>query len=137
MLKRGDYKSPFPAGTVASPQQVMSWDKSQGRCCTADSFSLDLRSTARSPWNSSATKVFVDEFKSIEEYECKDDKLIAAAFSTHFRTLKRHWKRQQQEEAAAQRSAADVAALKAQMALAAKQHSRDQRKYNVRDCRVL
>ena len=66
----------------------------------SDPFILDLASKETStPWNLSATSIFVDEFLKSGQYACTDKNLITMAFKTHFRTLKKHYSTQVKEAA--------------------------------------
>ena len=71
----------------------------------SDPFILDLASKQlTSPWNLSATSIFVDEFLKSEQYSCTDRNLISGAFKTHLRTLKNHYSTQVKAAAADDRA---------------------------------
>lgn len=50
---------------VISQHDLNNWNPEIGECCTAQQFKLHLMGTPRSPWNISATRVFVNDFLSI------------------------------------------------------------------------
>ncbi|KAI0055203.1 hypothetical protein BV25DRAFT_1815199 [Artomyces pyxidatus] len=73
------------------------YDRRNGPCCTPDRFRLDLSAgsgTPASPWNKSATHVFVESFVQSGDYTCKNRKEIFQCFATHIKHLKRVFEKQ-------------------------------------------
>ena len=90
LLKRKYADSPFPRSVIASQKQVKVFKREKGECCTDDNFMLDIGGTAGSPWNDSATRVFVEDFLGAN-YECKNRKKIMKMFKAHFQTIQHHY----------------------------------------------
>jgi len=47
---------------VVSEHDLNSWNPDMENCCTAEQFKLHLKGTPCDPWNSSAARVFTDDF---------------------------------------------------------------------------
>lgn len=94
MLKRETADSPFDPTTLATPRQVKRWKKSKKGefCCTEDNFRVDINSGALNDWNRSAAVVFANAFINSGYYDCEDPDLIAGAFVTHLRTLRKKYR---------------------------------------------
>ncbi|PIL34331.1 hypothetical protein GSI_03106 [Ganoderma sinense ZZ0214-1] len=125
LLRRDNKKAPFPADTVASAVAVGGFRPEEAECCSAESFCLDFANTPASNWNTSATKVFVRDFLSVGQYECRNSAAIEKMFIRHFRTLKKHYLKQVEDQRAAANSrTVDRTPIN-------KAHARYQRKYNM------
>ncbi|KAH9856335.1 hypothetical protein C2E23DRAFT_722276, partial [Lenzites betulinus] len=86
-------KSKFFPDTVATVRQVRGFDPQESRCCDVGNFCLDLNATPGTPWNVSATAVFVDDFIQVRLYTCTNRAKITKMFVTHYRTLQRQFKK--------------------------------------------
>lgn len=96
LMGREEAEDPIPLDVVPSPQEVKYYDpKLHGRACTVDRFRVDLNGTAKTPWNTSAGKVFAKDFLDCDQYACADRDKVERAFWTHFKTLREHWRRDQ------------------------------------------
>lgn len=61
----------------------------EGPIAVRGEFNLDLNGTYTSPWNKRASQAFAGAFvESTNNYQCKDQTLIAKKFITHLRTIK-------------------------------------------------
>ncbi|KAI0027858.1 hypothetical protein K488DRAFT_74217 [Vararia minispora EC-137] len=73
------------------------YEQSNGHCepwCTAENFKLDLRGNPRSPWNISASSVFVNYMVEIGQYmdNFATRKVLTLTFFTRVKTLQRAWR---------------------------------------------
>lgn len=93
LLGRENKDSPFPKRRIATRAQVRGFDPEEGPCCTAKKFRIDIRGTPASQWNASATKVFVQDFLTVPQHACRNQKKVSAMFRSHFKTLQRHFRR--------------------------------------------
>ena len=86
--------SPFDPTTLATSREVKRWKQSKRGefCCTSDSFRIDINSGALNNWNRLAAVVFADAFGQSGNYDCEDQDLIAEAFMTHLRTLRKKYR---------------------------------------------
>ncbi len=91
LLRRADKYAPFKKASLASEIMVRGYRPSDGPCCTAANFQIDIDGTPASPWNDSARKVFVEDFLTINNHKCRDRKKIKTMFRSHFRTLQSHY----------------------------------------------
>ncbi len=85
----------FDEKHIAKPEEVNAYTGQKGHCCTIEDFRLDLEGTPKSTWNKSAAYVFANAFAKLPDAPCKDKKVIAEAFATHFvglRVAYRKWK---------------------------------------------
>ncbi|KAI0367548.1 hypothetical protein BV20DRAFT_1037610 [Pilatotrama ljubarskyi] len=97
-MKRGDAKSPFPPSCLASPQEVKAFNAGDNHCCDKENFKIDISNGALNRWNTSASMVFARAFVECGRFDCDDQELIAEAFRTHVRTLRKNFLRQAEEE---------------------------------------
>ncbi|KAI0713030.1 hypothetical protein C8T65DRAFT_574203 [Cerioporus squamosus] len=118
LLGRANKSSPFPKRTIATAAEVRGFDPAEGECCTAKKFCIDISGTPASPWNESATRVFVKSFMTVAQFKCRNRKKIHDMFRSYFRTLQRHYHK-------------GKATATAPAEVDAKAHSRYQRKYMV------
>ncbi|KAI0695272.1 hypothetical protein C8T65DRAFT_584444 [Cerioporus squamosus] len=93
LLGRKDKDSPFPKRSIAKPALVRGFDPKEGECCTARRFCVDILGTPASEWNTSATKVFVNDFLTVPQHACRNRKKVQAMFRSHFKTLQRHYEK--------------------------------------------
>ncbi|RPD60434.1 hypothetical protein L227DRAFT_502152, partial [Lentinus tigrinus ALCF2SS1-6] len=92
-LGREHKDSPFLKWTIPDPALVRGFDPNEGPCCTAKKFCIDILGTPASTWNTSATKVFVQDFLTVPQHACRNRKKVHAMFRSHFRTLQRHFEK--------------------------------------------
>lgn len=100
LLCRDEPHSPFT--NVPTKDEVQSFDKDKGLCCTADSFRLDFGDVPSSAWNTSATHVFTASFRDTHPGCQRSAKEIFAAFVVHFRYLRKVYEQQQEVARVAQ-----------------------------------
>ncbi|RDX40372.1 hypothetical protein OH76DRAFT_1366335 [Lentinus brumalis] len=91
LLRRSDKFAPFKKASLANEIMARGYRKSDGPCCTAENFQLDMNGTPGSPWNDSARKVFVEDFLKVGSHKCRDRSKIRAMFRSHFRTVQSHF----------------------------------------------
>lgn len=93
-MKRDSYESPFHPETIATPEEVVTFEKSQrrGNCCEANNFRVDISKGALNKWNRSAALVFARAFIATGDYTCEDEEAIANAFMSHTRTLRKKYR---------------------------------------------
>ncbi|KAI0682106.1 hypothetical protein C8T65DRAFT_597539 [Cerioporus squamosus] len=91
LLRRADKYAPFKKASLANEIMARGYRASDGPCCTAANFQIDINGTAASPWNDSARKVFVEDFLTIDSHTCRDCTKIKVMFRSHFRTLQSHY----------------------------------------------
>ena len=126
LMRREHRDSPFHDDTVAKANSVRGYDRDKdGECCSVEQFCLDLAGTPASPWNASATRVFVEDFLNMGQFDCTDSDAVKVMFSRHFRTLQRHYKKQSEDRAA------EAEGRRVDRTSESREHARDQRKYNV------
>ncbi|RPD67748.1 hypothetical protein L226DRAFT_474467, partial [Lentinus tigrinus ALCF2SS1-7] len=92
-LGREHKDSPFLKRTIPDPALVRGFDPNEGPCCTAKKFCIDILGTPASTWNTSATKVFVQDFLTVPQHACRNRKKVHAMFRSHIKTLQRHFKK--------------------------------------------
>ncbi|TEB22617.1 hypothetical protein FA13DRAFT_1641036, partial [Coprinellus micaceus] len=72
------------------PAEVDAWRPSFGPCCSVENFRPDFNSTALSPWNKSAAKVFVEAFmrSDIPEAHGADPESVRSLFVSRLRSMR-------------------------------------------------
>ncbi|KAF7789322.1 hypothetical protein EIP86_000266 [Pleurotus ostreatoroseus] len=97
LMHRSAPNAPFVLDLVPTREEIEAWHPSQGRCCTAAAFKLDLNGSARSKWNKSCERVYERCFLDIG-FTCTDTTQIAEAFFSHVKYLISQWKLLSKEE---------------------------------------
>ncbi|KAF9231762.1 hypothetical protein BU15DRAFT_55768 [Melanogaster broomeanus] len=81
LLGRPKHDSPFI--NVPTKEEVLSYQKDRGSCCTADALRLDFTGATSSDWNTSAAHVFTESFRKAHP-QCKSaQEQIACAAAGH------------------------------------------------------
>lgn len=93
LLGRTGKHSPFPKWAIATAAEVRKFDPDEGECCTVKRFCIDISGTPASPWNESATRVFVKNFLTVAQFKCRNRSKIRDMFRSHFKTLQRHYRK--------------------------------------------
>jgi hypothetical protein len=89
LMKRTTCSAPFE--NVPYPADIAGWNSDLEPACTADNFRLDLNSPPKSPWNKSATAVFVRSFLDMGIFPGATATQVEKAFVTHLRGLSRQF----------------------------------------------
>ncbi|KAI0715208.1 hypothetical protein C8Q76DRAFT_618222 [Earliella scabrosa] len=92
-MGRENWDDPFEDASIASVAEVKDFDLAKSHpCCTVEKFRLDLRGTPCSPWNKSATIVFVDDF--MEKHPKASKAAVKEAFKSHIDRLRDVYRQQ-------------------------------------------
>ncbi|EIW54269.1 uncharacterized protein TRAVEDRAFT_132465 [Trametes versicolor FP-101664 SS1] len=94
-MKRATCNSPFPPSCLAAAEEVARFDGTGNHCCDKDHFKIDISQGALNKWNKSASMVFARAFVDSGRFDCENVEEVAAAFTTHVRTLRKNYREQQ------------------------------------------
>ncbi|KAG1786345.1 uncharacterized protein HD556DRAFT_1240528 [Suillus plorans] len=80
---------------VPTPEEVAAYDPTQGPCCTAERFRMDIRGFPKSAWNISAAKIFACSFQEAHaQFRDKAQREVERAWTTHLAYLKNVYQKQ-------------------------------------------
>ncbi|KAI0041154.1 hypothetical protein FA95DRAFT_1565655 [Auriscalpium vulgare] len=92
LLGRDDPRASFP--TPPGQTAIKKFNDSGLGGPTQDNFRIDMSGPQKSLWNMQLASVFVDKFLAAG-YTCQDPSVIKTAFISHLKTLRGHYKEQQ------------------------------------------
>lgn len=91
-MRRDTWNSPIDEDTIPTAAEVEGFNPQEGPCCSVQNFRPDLNNPAGTPWNASATNVFVKDFVSAKVYPSASRFQVAKAFRTHLGRLRTFYK---------------------------------------------
>ena len=79
------------------PEELAAWNPDTGPCCTPTMFKLNLGGTPRDDWNTSASRVFTDDFmathRSLYEDNWDNRNLVLNKTQAYIKTLIQYYRR--------------------------------------------